>query len=151
MDNLLSIFLAVAVQGQVDPAHKDTLVLYHQTQPQFQSLGLKNQDTGDLGGDRQVPPLLFPSLLLFSLLYYLHYPVVSIMLICVYGLTMQNHSVPSWPYDLQLLCAEILFASSRMRKQKSNGKRSKGTDCLNCSRQRLQSSPSQSNPLKVLF
>lgn len=52
MDNLLSVFLAVVVQGQVDPAHKDTLVLYHQTQPQFQSLGLKNQDTGDLGGDR---------------------------------------------------------------------------------------------------
>jgi len=51
MDNLLSVFLAVVVQGQVDPAHKDTLVLYHQTQPQFQSLGLKNQDTGDLGGD----------------------------------------------------------------------------------------------------
>ena len=34
------------VGSQIDPAHKQTLVLYHETQPEFQSLGLKNQDTG---------------------------------------------------------------------------------------------------------
>ena len=46
-----ALLLFRAVQGQIDPAHKSTLILYHQTQPQFQGLGLKNQDTGDLGGD----------------------------------------------------------------------------------------------------
>ena len=37
--------------AQIDPAHKQTLTLYHETQPEFQALGLKNQDTGDLFGD----------------------------------------------------------------------------------------------------
>jgi hypothetical protein len=43
--------LALGSIAQIDPAHKQTLTLYHETQPEFQALGLKNQDTGDKFGD----------------------------------------------------------------------------------------------------
>jgi hypothetical protein len=53
--NALTMFTAVAflpclVTGQIDPTHKTRLIVYHQTQPQYQALGLTNQDTGDLNG-----------------------------------------------------------------------------------------------------
>ena len=36
---------------QIDPAHKQTVVLYHETQPEYQALGMMNQNTGDIFGD----------------------------------------------------------------------------------------------------
>jgi hypothetical protein len=40
-----------AVLCAIDPAHNRTLILYHETSPESQHWGLKNQDTGDLRGD----------------------------------------------------------------------------------------------------
>jgi hypothetical protein len=47
----LLVTLSALAGAQIDPAHKQTLTLYHETQPEFQALGLKNQDTGDMFGD----------------------------------------------------------------------------------------------------
>jgi hypothetical protein len=48
---MMFVALATLAFAQIDPAHKQTLTLYHETQPEFQALGLKNQDTGDIFGD----------------------------------------------------------------------------------------------------
>lgn len=51
---LLLRFLVVGVTGvesSIDPAHAANLTLYHEFEPRYESLGLANQDTGNVRGD----------------------------------------------------------------------------------------------------
>jgi hypothetical protein len=50
----LALLLAAAAPPALlalDPAHAANLTLYHEFQPQYERLGLANQDTGDVRGD----------------------------------------------------------------------------------------------------
>ena len=51
MITMLLLGLTTAVESRPDHAHAVNLTVYHEYPPQFESLGLVNQDTGDLQGD----------------------------------------------------------------------------------------------------
>lgn len=48
---LVLCFAVTSTFGQINPLYKISLIVYHEYQPQFESLGLANQNTGDLNGD----------------------------------------------------------------------------------------------------
>ena len=42
---------AILLVAQIDPDHASKIVLFHEVEPEYEHLGLKNQDTGDKAGD----------------------------------------------------------------------------------------------------
>lgn len=45
------LLTTAALLSQIDPFHATNLTLFHEYQPKYSSLGLENQDTGDIRGD----------------------------------------------------------------------------------------------------
>ena len=51
MSTMLALLSSLALGDMPDPAYAINLTLFHEYPPQFEQLGLVNQDTGDLRGD----------------------------------------------------------------------------------------------------
>lgn len=47
------VFVALFALGycQINPLHRERLTVFHEYEPKFESVGLENQNSGDLNGD----------------------------------------------------------------------------------------------------